>query len=151
MVNAATMTAYTYDANDRLLSEDISTYAYDANGNLVRRTSGTAITDYSYDFENQLVAVDTALDSVDYEYDELGNRVSASKIASGTRSSRRSSMAVSSGLSSAVVSRARAAGLRPRPGPSLRRSSATAIEMPSGLNYAAEEAVLWANHASTPT
>jgi len=71
------LTAYTYDAADRLLSAGTTTYTWDANGNLTARTNAGAKTTYKYDFENQLSAVtypDSSTNSFTY-YPE-GTRLS---------------------------------------------------------------------------
>jgi len=74
--------SYTYDANDRLLSEagptSIATYTYDDNGNTLSKTEGVETTLYSYDFENRLVGVNTAAGATAYGYDPDGIRVAKS-------------------------------------------------------------------------
>jgi RHS repeat-associated protein len=73
------VTIYSYDANDRLLSETGTTYTYDDNGNTLTRTTGAALTAYAYDFQNRLVQA--ALTSpgknttTQYTYDADGLRV----------------------------------------------------------------------------
>lgn len=85
------LTTYTYDANDRLLSEVLTqagvtihtiTYTYDDNGNLLSRTQVTdaasETTTYTWNDDDRLVAVATPDgSSVTYEYDEEGIRVSS--------------------------------------------------------------------------
>ena len=87
----AGLTTYTYDANDRLLSEVLTldgvtihtiTYTYDDNGNLLSRTQVTDATSetttYTWNDDDRLVAVATPDgSSVTYEYDEQGIRVSS--------------------------------------------------------------------------
>lgn len=87
----AGLTTYTYDANDRLLSEVLTqagvtvhtiTYTYDDNGNLLSRTQVTdaasETTTYTWNDDDRLVAVATPDgSSVTYEYDEEGIRVSS--------------------------------------------------------------------------
>ncbi|MFH2045805.1 MAG: RHS repeat-associated core domain-containing protein, partial [Pseudomonadota bacterium] len=74
--------SYTYDANDRLLSEagptSIATYTYDDNGNTLSKTEGVDTTLYSYDFENRLVGVNSAAGAIAYGYDSDGIRVAKS-------------------------------------------------------------------------
>jgi YD repeat-containing protein len=55
MVNRTTSISYTYDADDRLLSDGTADYSYDANGNLIRKTDGSDITTYVYGDENRLI------------------------------------------------------------------------------------------------
>ncbi|MFH2045789.1 MAG: RHS repeat-associated core domain-containing protein, partial [Pseudomonadota bacterium] len=81
--------SYTYDANDRLLSEagptSIATYTYDDNGNTLSKTEGVNTTLYSYDFENRLVGVNAAAGATAYGYDSDGIRVAKSTGAVITR------------------------------------------------------------------
>jgi RHS repeat-associated protein len=77
-------TAYTYDANDRLLSESLNglttTYQYDLSGNLIRKqeANGTT-TEFFWNARGWLVraAIHTATTTqiVDYSYDGQGNLV----------------------------------------------------------------------------
>ncbi len=77
-------TVYTYDVNDRLLTETrdgvVTTYAYDQNGNrLSRFTANDNQVVYEWDAQNRLTGV-TVTDfegtsRIDYTYDVLGNRV----------------------------------------------------------------------------
>jgi YD repeat-containing protein len=46
-------TAYTYDANDRLLQQGGTQYSYDANGNLLSTTLDGLTTEYVYDNKNK--------------------------------------------------------------------------------------------------
>ena len=69
-------TTYTYDDNDRLLTEvgtDSINYRYDANGNtLDKAVNGLVEVIYEYDYENRLIATDNAT----YAYDPSGIRQS---------------------------------------------------------------------------
>jgi len=49
------LTAYRYDANDRLIEQGGVTYRYDANGNTLSETQSGQITQYRYDARNRLV------------------------------------------------------------------------------------------------
>jgi RHS repeat-associated protein len=70
---AAVANSYSYDARDRMLSDGLASYAYDADGNLVSK-SGEAT--YAWDFENRLVRVQKADGTlVQHVYDADGNRV----------------------------------------------------------------------------
>jgi len=68
------VTNYTYDANDRLLTEDGTSYSYDDNGNMVSKVSASDNTSYSYDFQNRLIEVNDSVSSVAYAYDSDGIR-----------------------------------------------------------------------------
>jgi RHS repeat-associated protein len=74
--------AYTYDVNDRLISESgpagILNYTYDANGNRLSKADGVTTTDYFYDFENRLISAQTGSSTTTYAYDEDGIRISSS-------------------------------------------------------------------------
>ena len=67
------VTSYTYDARDRLLTEDAVTYGYDANGNLLSK-AGTA--NYAWDTQDRLTST-TLADGTEVVtfYDPDGNRV----------------------------------------------------------------------------
>ena len=77
--------AYTYDVNDRLLTEGTINYFYDNNGNLITKLDGaTLLTEYSYDGAGRLVeSIDATLGITSYTYDADGNRVQREH-ASGT-------------------------------------------------------------------
>jgi YD repeat-containing protein len=78
-------TAFTYDDNDRLLSDGVASYGWDANGNLVSRTQGASVTTYGDDGEHRLVAVTGAGGSSHHAYDADGHRVRAESAAGITR------------------------------------------------------------------
>jgi RHS repeat-associated protein len=75
-------TIYTYDNNDRLLTETTdgvaTTYTYDDNGNTISKTTGAETVTYEWDAENRLVGADTdgdgAIDLTN-QYDADGVRV----------------------------------------------------------------------------
>lgn len=72
-VTSTTPINYAYDARDRLLTENATTYTWDDNGNL-RTKSGEAT--YFWDFENRLIRVEkTDGITVTHTYDADGNRV----------------------------------------------------------------------------
>ncbi|NER00769.1 MAG: RHS repeat protein, partial [Cyanothece sp. SIO2G6] len=90
--SAEGLTTYTYDDNDRLLTDVLTsedgttihtiTHSYDDNGNLISRvqeTDGmTETTTYTWNDDDRLVAVTTPEgNSIAYEYDDEGIRVSA--------------------------------------------------------------------------
>ncbi|WP_232826317.1 RHS repeat-associated core domain-containing protein, partial [Cyanothece sp. BG0011] len=75
-------TIYTYNKNDRLLTEDKdgveTTYTYDNNGNTISKTTGTETVTYNWDVEDRLIASDTDGDGVndlENQYDVDGVRV----------------------------------------------------------------------------
>jgi len=67
--------SYSYDDNDRLISEGNVTYTYDDNGNMLARSDGTDTVFYSYDFENRLTFVQGPDGTAEYAYDADGIRV----------------------------------------------------------------------------
>ncbi len=71
--------SYTYDANDRLLSEKGVTYSYDANGNTITKSNATEQIDYTYDGLNRMTQAEVrgaaGSPMVAYVYDVDGNRV----------------------------------------------------------------------------
>jgi RHS repeat-associated protein len=71
------LTEYTYDANNRLITEGNNIYSYDANGNTlsVADATGATIT-YSYDYNNRLISINTGTQTILYEYDVDGIRTS---------------------------------------------------------------------------
>ncbi|MBI3324583.1 MAG: hypothetical protein HYZ92_04820 [Candidatus Omnitrophica bacterium] len=66
-----------YDGANRLLEDDQFAYAYDANGNLVRKVDQVAgaTTSYTYDVEHQLIGFATEGTTAAYRYDGLGRRI----------------------------------------------------------------------------
>ncbi|MCP4709457.1 MAG: RHS repeat-associated core domain-containing protein, partial [Planctomycetes bacterium] len=74
---------YTYDDNDRLISESgpngTTTYTYDDNGNNIHKSNVGDATDYYYDYENRLYEAQTGTDTMEYGYDADGIRISSSK------------------------------------------------------------------------
>lgn len=72
---------YRYDDANQLVEDDDFTYAYDANGNLEKKTAkaGGAETTYTYDAEDRLIRVDLPGNSwAEYRYDALGRRIEKS-------------------------------------------------------------------------
>jgi RHS repeat-associated protein len=70
-------TRYTTNHLNQYTTVGTVSYAYDADGNLVRQSDGTNITSYSFDDENQLVGLNGPGGTWTYEYDPFGNRVAA--------------------------------------------------------------------------
>ena len=88
--------SYTYDANNRLLTEqktqglltDLTTYIYDANGNLLSKTvlagnGGAAGSTYAYNTLNQLVSATENQRTAAYAYNAQGIRTA--KVTFSTR------------------------------------------------------------------
>ena len=75
-----TLTTYSYDANDRLLSEtqggSVTTTSWDANGNTLQSSGPAGTTTYSYDRQDRLVAASTPASQLGFSYDALGIRQS---------------------------------------------------------------------------
>ncbi len=78
-------TAFSYDSNDRLLSNGSATYTYDANGNLRTRSVGAVQREFGFDAQNRLVTVVGDGLANQYRYDAFGSRVLASNAAGSTR------------------------------------------------------------------
>lgn len=87
-------TSYSYDTNDRLIQESRSSggsiaYAWDANGNLIKKTEAGQVTLYAWDAENRLIEVKRgateagAVVVASYLYDADGNRVQKTEPLSG--------------------------------------------------------------------
>jgi RHS repeat-associated protein len=68
---------YSYDDNDRLISEGATSYTYDANGNTLSKDDGS-LTSYSYDYDDRLVHVQSPTNMLAYGYDVNGIRQSVS-------------------------------------------------------------------------
>jgi RHS repeat-associated protein len=73
-------TQYSYDANDRLLTQGGATYSYDANGNNIRISEEGNVVRMGYDGDNRLISAETSengqvTSTVSYAYDADGNRV----------------------------------------------------------------------------
>ncbi|GAB4190188.1 MAG: hypothetical protein Tsb002_17920 [Wenzhouxiangellaceae bacterium] len=73
--------SYSYDANDRLISNGAWQYEYDANGNTLREHAGADEKVYSYNRANRLIAATVTINGVSetkaFEYDNAGIRVSS--------------------------------------------------------------------------
>ena len=77
-VNGVT-TSYSYDANDRILSQGDTTYSYDANGNTLTESSSSGTTTYSWDARNRLIEAATLNGALLFGYDIHGIRTSRSE------------------------------------------------------------------------
>ena len=73
----ASMTNYSYNAANELVSNSSFTYSYDANGNLISKTDAAGNkTTFSYDSQNELIgaSMPNGVSAV-YKYDALGRRI----------------------------------------------------------------------------
>ncbi|MFH1807262.1 MAG: RHS repeat-associated core domain-containing protein [Pseudomonadota bacterium] len=72
------VTSYTYDANDRLITETrpdgVYTYSYDDNGNTTGEVGPVVSKVYGWTAENRLVSFDDGSNAVLFEYDDGGLR-----------------------------------------------------------------------------
>ncbi len=71
--NGTKTTNYTYDGAEQMTKAGDTTYSYDANGNLTKKTIGQSTTDYTYDFEDRI----TKAGDTSYTYDAFGRKVSS--------------------------------------------------------------------------
>src|SRR3990172_733108 len=80
-------TSYTFDDNDRLLSEagpsGLATYGFDNNGNVISKTDASGTTSYTFDARNLLVNAGGPGLVASYEYDADGARTA--KLVNGVR------------------------------------------------------------------
>lgn len=67
--------SHTYDANNQLLAVGDTRYTYDNNGNTIRHTDPTGITDFEYNLENRLARVIKDGKEIQYYYDPFGRRL----------------------------------------------------------------------------
>ena len=75
MVKDGVPIAYTYDANNKMLTAGGDTYTYDLNGNTIARTGSSGNATWGYDFENRMVSSTTPLGSASFVYNGDGLRV----------------------------------------------------------------------------
>ena len=68
------MTAYVYDANDRLTQTGGTTYSYDENGNTLTSTLDGKVKSYSYNSKNKLIAAVNDGVTTEYGYNINGIR-----------------------------------------------------------------------------
>lgn len=68
---------WSYNTNNELLGYDDLPCEYDANGNMIRKTSGGQVTNYTYNLENRLTRVENGTGEViaEYYYDPFGRRL----------------------------------------------------------------------------
>ncbi len=68
-------TAYTYDANDRMLTAGNLSFSYDANGNLTTKLTPSGNTSFTFNAANRLTSVAGPEISSTFAYDGDGNRI----------------------------------------------------------------------------
>jgi RHS repeat-associated protein len=72
---SATVPSWTYNAQNRLMSNSVATFSYDFNGNLSSKVDGTGSWSYEWDGENRLKRVlKDGSEVASYIYDALGRR-----------------------------------------------------------------------------
>jgi len=69
------VTDYSYDDNDRLISDSDASYSYDENGNTIQKDGTDGVITYGYDYQDKLVEVNTPSEAIEYEYNHSGIRV----------------------------------------------------------------------------
>jgi len=80
LTSADTTGQWSYNANNELTGQDNVTYEYDANGNMVKKTTGATVTSYVYNLEDRLYQVwsgevETGDLIAEYYYDPFGRRL----------------------------------------------------------------------------
>jgi len=80
LTSAGTTSNWTYNQNNELGGYDAVSFEYDANGNMVKKTVGTAVTSYVYNTEDRLAEVwngeaGTGSLTASYYYDPFGRRL----------------------------------------------------------------------------
>lgn len=67
---------YTYDDNNRLITEGETIYSYDDNGNMIGKIDFDGVINYFYDYQNRLIKVKTMDSTIEYKYNTTGIRTS---------------------------------------------------------------------------
>ena len=77
LTSAGTSGEWVYNPNNELEGYDGTTFAYDENGNTIRKTQGTKVTHYLYNEEDRLVQVEDGSNNIigEYHYDPFGRRL----------------------------------------------------------------------------
>lgn len=70
-----TTTDFSYDDNDRLLSQGAFSYSYDEEGNLLSESDGATTKTYSYNANNKLTGFSDGTNTIAYQYNPDGIRV----------------------------------------------------------------------------
>lgn len=72
-----------YNDLNKLLSDGVSTYTYDPNGNLLSKKSANSCVKYKYDALDRLIAIDDGAKQASYSYDDTNRRLSKSVSSDG--------------------------------------------------------------------
>ena len=83
--------SYTYNNGNELLTQNGTSFSYDANGNMITKTDATETTRYTYNSENQLIRVELPDGKIaEYKYDPFGRRIekTITDTVNGTRTTR---------------------------------------------------------------
>ncbi len=72
-------TIYEVNNLNQIIRAGDTSFYYDPDGNLVRTSDPTDVTNYAYDDQNQLLSVDGPTGTFAYEYDAFGNRRASSQ------------------------------------------------------------------------
>lgn len=84
-VQGANTTSYTYDSDNRLISDGTSNYSFDNNGNMISKSSPAGFANHTYDYDNRLVQVNMPdSSSVEYAYSPIGSLVMRSESGNAT-------------------------------------------------------------------
>jgi RHS repeat-associated protein len=77
--------SYTYQAFNRLVSANGTTFGYDTNGNQISKTEANGSWTYTWDYENRLKQASLAVGvTVNYSYDALDRCIQRTSSSSGT-------------------------------------------------------------------
>ncbi|TRY30325.1 RHS repeat-associated core domain-containing protein [Aliiglaciecola sp. M165] len=71
-------TGFTYDNNDRLVSQGAFSYTYDEQGNMLTETDGITTKTYGYDANQRMISFNDGSQSATYQYNPDGIRVAKS-------------------------------------------------------------------------
>ncbi len=74
-----TPTNYTSNNVNEVLTAGTTTYAYDARGSMISKTTPGGTTHYTYDTEGRLVSVISPTGTLGYEYDANGTRIAETR------------------------------------------------------------------------
>ncbi|MDR4484686.1 MAG: RHS repeat-associated core domain-containing protein [Nitrospirales bacterium] len=81
--NAGAIENYSVNEMNQYLKVAGTTFEYDKNGNLIKKSTNGGVVTYTYDFENRLIQVSGPLGNTRFTYDPFGRRTSKTN-ASGT-------------------------------------------------------------------